>query len=123
MVERDTGSNLVTVNNVKSRDYGLAGFAAEFGFEHKHGTREMRWGRFYGSGLSEDMTSDTAVRQCILNNLAIPKTQTALVADVRAVLPKASEKRIRRFASAMVEEGLLVATAGDKNARIYQRAA
>ena len=123
MAERDNGSNLVTVNNVKSRDYGLTGFAAEFGFEHRAGTREMRWGRFYGRGLSEDMTSDGAVRQCILNNLAIPKTQTAIVADVRAVLPKAGEKRIRRFASAMVEEGLLVATAGDKNARIYQRAA
>jgi AAA domain len=61
LVEREDGSNTVTVRSTKTRGADVAPFGAMFTYEHQPGTSELYRARFYGVPIAQDSAASGAV--------------------------------------------------------------
>lgn len=122
LVEREAGSNIITVRSTKTRSVPVVPFSAQWTYEHKPGTKELATGRFYGLGEDTEHVTDAAITRAIIGGSEKPVKQGELVDAVHKAMPGAGVNRIRKLIDIARLEGHLAATTGDKGARIYQAA-
>ena len=123
LVEREDRSKSVTVKSTKTRDIDVAPFGARFDFQHKPGTSEMDWGRFFCESV-DDSNSDTAIERTIYDVLASehPLNQSKLVTRVKAILEQPGRNRISAVAEKLVQIDRLKVEIGRDNAKLYDLA-
>jgi hypothetical protein len=118
-VEREEGSDSITIKSTKTRGKTVRPFGARFMFE-SDAQDELIAAKFFGEAV-EDTHSDKAIDGAILNVLQNehPLNQSALVKTVQNDLADIGINRIRERANALVRDGRLRATSGTHGARNY----
>jgi len=118
-VDREQGSELVTIQSTKTRHADVYPCGARFSYEHKPDSYELAWARFWGFGV-DDTTSDRAIRQAIkeIVSMAPGVNKTELVNEAHEGL-EVSRKRIRGQIDLMVQSGKLQTEQGKHNATLY----
>jgi hypothetical protein len=121
LVERESGSRMITIRSTKTRDVNVKPFGAEFTYSHRDGTSDLETAGFFGtSGLADDR-SDSSVERAILNAVQDrPLNQGELIVAVKKQDSDAGTNRIRQLADSLVSRGLLVSTDGKHGAKVFQ---
>lgn len=68
LVEREEGSNTITIKSTKTRDVDVLPFGAEFRYDHKPGTSELSKAWFSKLDV-EDVSSDKAIERAIVDTM------------------------------------------------------
>jgi len=83
LVEREEGSNIISLKSTKTRGVDVYPFSAEFTYTHKPNTTELETAKFWGLAV-EDTTSDRAIEKAILDVLSLETlNQSSLVKAVK----------------------------------------
>jgi hypothetical protein len=120
LVERELGSNTVTVKSTKTRGVDVPPFAADFSFDHSD-DGDLASARFWGIP-ADDTHSDKSLIANILATVTEthPINQTALVKALAGMtLPPMGRGRIIRMLDRLVREHSLTATSGANNAKLF----
>ena len=80
-VGRDDRSSLVTIQSTKTRDIDVVPFGADFSYEHKDGTTELRRARFWGASI-EDTGGTVTLDDAIFTILNEVKPDTMKQQDI-----------------------------------------
>ena len=120
LVEREDRSKSITIKSTKTRDIDVPPFGAMFEYEHKPGTTEMKWGRFFCE-MVDDSNSDAAIERTVIEVLTDKprQNQAQLTLAVKGILEAPGKNRIWSVVNQMVAEGKIIVSAGNKNAKIY----
>ena len=97
LVEREEGSDTVTIRSTKTRDVDVPPFAAMLTYEHQPGTTELFKSRFFGMP-QDDEKSDRAIThvvRTILMEAPSPLLKTDLCTRVQGQLTGIGINRIR----------------------------
>jgi hypothetical protein len=121
LVEREEGSDEISIKSTKTRDVDVPPFAAVFSYEHEPGTTRLHSARFFGISTEDDQ-SDSAVRRSIKAILTAEKSllKGVLCERVKADLPKVGANRIRTIVDVMVARRHLMCRTGEHNAQHIQ---
>lgn len=127
LVERENSGNFINLKATKSRDVLVRPFAAQFSYEHKAGTTELRAARFFGATPAleaeerERMELEQRLDAAILA-AANGLSQRKLIDAVRHVVPTAGEKRILQRIEALQQAGRLRVQQAARGALAYYKA-
>jgi hypothetical protein len=118
LVEREEGSDTVTVRSTKTRDVDVPPFAAMFTYEHQDGSTELSKARFFGLP-QDDKRSDRAIEQDVHAVLTAESrlVKTELCGRVHAQLPDVGINRIRNIVERMIAQHRVHVTQGDRNSQ------
>ena len=120
-IDREPGSNIVTVTATKSRDVDINTFGATFTYVNKVGCHDLEKCRFYGTAVVGGQVCDQEIEDeisAVLNASGCGLTQTKLVAEVKKTI-KAGEKRVIQIVKIMASQGLISMTQGNRGAYVY----
>lgn len=120
IIEREAGSDLLTIRSTKSRGATVQPFGARFTYTHKSGTDELETARFFGFTI-QDLSSDTAVEKAIEDALKIkhPLSKGDLASAVKVTLSGVGINRIRSLIDFMANAGKLKTSAGSHGSKLY----
>lgn len=120
LIEREDRSKSITIKSTKTRDIDVPPFGAMFEYEHKLGTTEMKWGRFFCEPV-DDSNSDAAIERTVYEILTDKphQNQAQLTLSVKSILEAPGKNRIWSVVNQMVSEGKILVSVGSKNAKIY----
>jgi len=114
LVEREPGSDIVTVQSTKTRGVTVDPFSAAFTYTHKPGTSELETAMFYALPC-ENKRSPKAIEAAIKEALADnPMLKTALAKQVQAATEGIGINRIRDYIDRMIATEAIVTTPGGK---------
>lgn len=121
LVEREDRSGVLSVTATKSRGTDVPPFGASFSFTHKPGTMELETAKFWGM-VSEDLSSDYAVEQAILDNVRSSPgiSKIELSKQVKEELDGVGLNRIRGIIDRMEGTGKLNRSDGQRGAKQYE---
>jgi AAA domain len=108
VVEREEGSDAITLRSTKTRDATVPPFGAMFTYEHVVGTRRLHTARFYGMPVTDE-SSDRAIEQTLREVLKAEgdSQKNALIYRVHELVKAAGINRIRRVIDRMIRQGYL----------------
>jgi len=121
LVEREEGSDIVTVKSTKTRDVDVEPFAALWTYNHITGTHDLETAAFFGQKVMGTETSGD-IEDAILRVLAAAGkalNQSDLVKAVKAEGVQAGRDRIRSIAEHMVQSLKLKKSTGARGAALY----
>jgi hypothetical protein len=119
IVEREEGSDTITIRSTKTRDVDVAPFAAMLTYEHKPGTTELHTARFFGMP-QDDEHSDRAIERAVRDQLTTatgPLLKTELCTFVHGILPNVGINRIRGVVERMVAQHHVHMTPGNRGSQ------
>jgi len=119
-VDREPNSDIVTVTCVKSRDADIPAFSAHFTYQQKNGCKDLETAKFWGVTSAGSVT-DAELEEAIIDIVkATPGlSQTKLTREVKAVLPKIGEVRIRSKIGNLTLTGAIRAQSGARGSWEY----
>jgi len=113
-VEREPGSQSVTITATKDRGVPVLPFMAEFTFE-----TESNKARFFGLAI-EDMKSDLAIEREVLDALKrAPLNKSDLTKAIKDVLPDIGLNRIRNSIDRLSGSNRINLSQGNHGAKVY----
>ncbi len=114
-VEREVGSDVISVVATKARGADVRPFGAMFTYDHIAGTTELAKARFWGTEPVED-SSDSAIEDVILEAIEESDngylTQTEIVKAVQAAIEGVGRGRIRTILALMETRDVVKSTKG-----------
>jgi hypothetical protein len=114
LVEREPGSDIITIQSTKTRGVDVAPFSAVWTFEHKAGTTELETAIFYGLPC-ENKKSPKAIETAIRESLADgPMLKTKLTKKVHEQTEGIGVNRIRDYIDRMINADEIVTTPGGR---------
>lgn len=114
LVEREPGSDLVTIQSTKTRGVDVAPFSAVWTYTHKPGTSELETAIFYGMPC-ENKKSPQAIEAAIREALADgPMLKTKLAKEVHEKTEGIGLNRIRDYIERMINTKAIATTPGGK---------
>jgi hypothetical protein len=122
LVERDEGSNAITIRSTKTRGADVLPFGAMFTYEHAPGTSDLYTARFYGMPVADER-SDQAIRRTIRAVLTSPPElpKTELAQRVHAHVPTIGVNRIRGVIEQMLVQRQLLVRVGARGSQWVSR--
>lgn len=121
-VEREAGSDTVSVKATKARGFDVPPFGALFTYDHQPGTVELAQARFWGIDIATD-TSDAAVDTAIIEALedAGEMNQKDLVHAVKDEIETAGANRVRGRLALLIKSGKVAErmAGGSSRAKLY----
>jgi hypothetical protein len=105
LVEREDGSDLITMRSTKTRGADVCPFGAMFTYEHAAGTTALFKARFYGVPLADehsDRAVEHTIREVLQAHAELLKTE--LCSRVHGCLPKIGINRIRGVVDRMIAQ-------------------
>ena len=121
LVEREPGSDIITIQSTKTRDVDVEPFGALWTFMHKAGTTELETARFFGQRVASVETVadiESAIFE-VLKNAGKPLNQGDLVKAVKAEGIQAGRDRIRTVLERMANSMRIKTSVGAKGAVLY----
>jgi len=118
-IDRELGSNEITVTATKTRFAPVKQFGAEFVYTHLPGTRELDTARFIGRETI-DLHSDDAIRRTVLEVIANdPGLNKTELTDATKDICDVGVNRIRGQIAKLISAGKLVSKPGPHNSKLY----
>jgi hypothetical protein len=119
IIEREEGSDTITLKSTKTRGKNVYPFSAAFTYELDE-NEDLKTARFYGLPADDDK-SDRAIEREILDNLSSNEmNQTALAQATQKALPSVSNKRIRDRIKFLEGKKTIICMKGSHNASFYR---
>jgi hypothetical protein len=120
-VDRQPGSDTVTLESTKSREVPVEPFGAILRYKHREETTDLSAARFWGTTV-KDHASDRAIAQAVLGAVTEQPlmNQSHLIKAVRPLVDGVGDKRIIGIIDKLVNEGKLITRHGQHNGKCYQ---
>jgi hypothetical protein len=120
LVEREEGSDSITLRSTKTRDVEVAPFGAMFTYAHAPGTTKLQTARFYGQPV-DDERSDRAIERAIGQVLGEAREllKMDLCARVHARLPQVGINRVRGVIERLAKQSRLQHRPGPKGGEYF----
>jgi hypothetical protein len=117
LVEREDGSDTITIRSTKTRDIDVPPFAAMLAYEHQPSTTALSKARFFGMPQADEH-SDRAIEQTIREVLTgVPLLKTELCAMVHGRVPKVGINRIRGVVERMIAQHHIHMSPGNRGSQ------